>query len=443
MSAILHRNLILPPTLAVRGEGIYLIDGAGRRYIDASGGAAVSCLGHSNPRVVEAITRQAESMPYAHTSFFTSEPAEALAEHLIARAPEGFGLGRVAFVASGSEAMEVALKLARQVAVERGEPQRSHLIARRMSYHGNTLGALSVGGHMARRALYAPLLLPVSHIDPCHAYREKREDETIEEYGLRAADQLEVEILRVGPDSVLAFVAEPVSGATLGCVPPAPGYFARIREICDRHGVIFIADEVMCGIGRTGSMFAIAQEGVCPDIVTIAKGLGAGYQPIAAVLARESMVEALKDGTGMLSNGHTYMGHPVACAAALAVLETIHDDDLLAAVQARGAELRDLLELRFGQHPNVGDIRGRGLFLALEFVADRSGSTPFLRSLRIAERLKLALQDAGMIAYPSSGAADGVAGDHLLLAPPYIVSSKEILEIVDITERVLADILPA
>ncbi len=443
MSAILHRNLVSAPPLAVRGEGIYLFDAAGRRYIDASGGAAVSCLGHSSPRVVEAIARQAALLPFAHTAFFTSEPAEALAAHLVAHAPEGFGAGRAAFVGSGSEAMEVALKLARQVAVERGEARRSHLIGRRMSYHGNTLGALSVGGHMARRDLYAPLLLPVSHIDPCHAYREKREDETLAEYGLRAADQLEAEIHRVGPETVLAFVAETVSGATLGCAPPAPGYFRRIREICDRHGVIFIADEVMCGMGRTGSLFVIAQEGVCPDIVTIAKGLGAGYQPIAAVLARESLVEALTDGSGALANGQTYMGHPVACAAALAVLETIRDEGLLAAVRERGAELRALLERRFGQHPHVGDIRGRGLFLALEFVQARAERTPFRRDLRLAERLKASLQEAGLIAYPSSGAADGVAGDHVLLAPPYIVTSAELGAIVDILERVLADILPA
>lgn len=444
MSSVLHRNLTMDLPLAVRGEGGYLYDASGKRYIDASGGAAVSCLGHSASAVAAAIKAQVDAHAYAHTSFFTSEPAERLAAYLMERAPEGFGRGRVAFVGSGSEAMEVALKLARQIGGERGEPERHHLIGRRMSYHGNTLGALSVGGHMARRKLYEPLLLPfVSHIDACHAYRLKREDETEAEYGERAANLLEAEILRIGADKVLAFVAEPVSGATLGCVPPAPGYFKRIREICDRYGVIFIADEVMCGMGRTGSLFAIEQEGVCPDIITVAKGLGAGYQPIAAVLARETLIEAIENGTGALANGHTYMGHPVACAAALAVVETIEKGGLLDAVRQRGQQLRSELERRLGQHPHVGDIRGRGLFQAIELVENRADKTPFSRDRRLAETLKTSLQQQGLIAYPSSGTADGVAGDHLLLAPPYIVSSDDVETIASGVERAISQLLPA
>jgi adenosylmethionine-8-amino-7-oxononanoate aminotransferase len=438
MSAVLHRNLLEPPPMAVAGEGVWLTDAVGRRYLDASGGAAVSCLGHSHPAVIAAVQQQVAMLPYAHTGFFTSEPAERLAAHLVARAPAGFGAGRVAFVGSGSEAMEVALKLARQYFVERGEPGRSRFIARRMSYHGNTLGALSVGGHMQRRAAYTPMLMDVSHIPPCYAYRERREDETEVEYGRRAADTLEAEILRVGPEKVAAFVAEPVVGATLGCVPAVPGYFARIREICDRYGVLFIADEVMCGMGRTGTLFALEPDGVCPDIITVAKGLGAGYQAIGATLAAQRVVEAITAGSGVLANGHTYMNHPVACAASLAVLRTIDAEHLLAAVRRRGAELRAALDARFGQHPHVGDIRGAGLFLALELVADRQTKAPFPRSARVSETVKAAALDAGMVCYPSSGAADGVSGDHVLLAPPYIVTGEQVTEIVERLDRAIA-----
>jgi adenosylmethionine-8-amino-7-oxononanoate aminotransferase len=438
MSAVLHRNLLEPPPMAVAGEGVWLTDAVGRRYLDASGGAAVSCLGHSHPAVIAAVQQQVAMLPYAHTGFFTSEPAERLAAHLVARAPAGFGAGRVAFVGSGSEAMEVALKLARQYFVERGEPGRSRFIARRMSYHGNTLGALSVGGHMQRRAAYTPMLMDVSHIPPCYAYRERREDETEVEYGRRAADTLEAEILRVGPEKVAAFVAEPVVGATLGCVPAVPGYFARIREICDRYGVLFIADEVMCGMGRTGTLFALEPDGVCPDIITVAKGLGAGYQAIGATLAAQRVVEAITAGSGVLANGHTYMNHPVACAASLAVLRTIDAEHLLAAVRRRGAELRAALDARFGQHPHVGDIRGAGLFLALELVADRQSKAPFPRSARVSETVKAAALDAGMVCYPSSGAADGVSGDHVLLAPPYIVTGEQVTEIVERLDRAIA-----
>src|SRR4051812_15146939 len=369
VSAVLHRSLRAPPRTAVRGEGVYLIDAEGRRYLDASGGAAVSCLGHSHPAVIEAVQAQVAALPYAHSGFFTSEPAERLAEHLIARAPAGFGAGRVAFVGSGSEAMEVALKLARQYFLEIGEPRRTRFIARRMSYHGNTLGALAAGGHAGRRAPYAPLLMDVAHIAPCYEYRESAEGETPEAYGERIADKLEAEIVRLGPETVAAFLAEPVAGAGLGCAPPVPGYLARIRAICDRYGVLFIADEVMCGMGRTGRLFAVEDEAACPDIITIAKGLGAGYQPLAATLCSGRVAAALEAGSGALANGHTYMAHPVACAAGLAVLETIEREDLLDRVCARGVELRAALDAHFGQHPHVGDIRGRGLFLALEFVA--------------------------------------------------------------------------
>lgn len=441
MSAVLHRNLRTPPIEAARGEGAYLIDREGRRYLDASGGAAVSSLGHSHPDVIAAIQRQVAEMPYAHTSFFTNDPSERLAHKLVSLAPAGFGNGRVAFVGSGSEAMEVALKLARQHFVERGEMQRSHFIARRMSYHGNTLGALAIGGHFQRRAIYAPMLMPTSHIAPCYAYRFRNSGESDAAYGRRVADELDAEIRRVGPERVAAFVAEPVVGATLGCVPAVEGYFARIREICDSHGVLFIADEVMCGMGRTGTMFAIEQDGVCPDIITLGKGLGAGYLPIGATMASERVIKALEQGTGALANGHTYMMHAVTCAGALAVLDCVERDRLLENVRAQGARLRSALGERFGNHPHVGDIRGRGLFLALELVEDRGSRRPFPRARKLAESIRVAALARGLVCYPSSGTADGDNGDHVLLAPPYIVNAREIDEIVDKLDAALAAVL--
>lgn len=431
MSAVLHRTLARTPALAVAGEGCYLVDREGQRYLDASGGAAVSSLGHSRPEVIAAIQRQVAELPYAHTAFFTNEPTERLAATLVALAPPGFGAGRVAFVGSGSEAMEVALKLARQHFVERGEPARSHFIARRMSYHGNTLGALSVGGHFQRRAMYAPMLMATTHVSPCHAYRFRRDDESEAAYGRRVADELHAEIVRVGPQRVAAFVAEPVVGATLGCVPAVDGYFKRIREICDTHGVLLIADEVMCGMGRTGAMFAIEHDGVCPDIVTLGKGLGAGYLPIGATMASERVVESLESGSGTLANGHTYMSHAVACAGALAVLQCIERDELIENVRAKGTRLRTALEHQFGEHPHVGDIRGRGLFLALELVEARGDKRPFPRARRLAETIRHAAMRRGLVCYPSSGTADGEHGDHVLLAPPYILTDDEVDEIVD------------
>lgn len=430
MSSVLHRNLRTNLPVAVSGEGIYVTDSEGRRYIDASGGAAVSCLGHSHPAVVAAIREQVGKLPFVHSSFFTNEPAEALASFLIERASEGFGAGRVAFSGSGSEAIEIALKLARQYHLERGEPSRSRFISRIGSYHGNTLGALSVGGHKGRRAPYAPMLMETSQIDACHLYRNRRDDETEEAFGRRVADQLETEILRLGQENVAAFLAEPVGGATLGCVTPVPGYFARIREICDKYGVLLIADEVMCGMGRTGHFFAIAAEGVCPDIVTVAKGLGAGYQPIGAVLASEKVVTALQDGSGKLANGHTYMSHAVSCAGALAALTAIENEGLIERVRVLGGELLRRLTETFGNHRHVGDIRGRGLFYTVELVKDRATKEPFAASLGLAERIRGEAMANGLICYPSSGTADGVNGDHVLLAPPFICSEDDIAEIV-------------
>jgi adenosylmethionine-8-amino-7-oxononanoate aminotransferase len=428
MSHVFPRDTRVQFPVAVGGEGVYLIDRDGRRYFDGSGGAAVSCLGHGDPEVTAAVKAQLDRLAFAHTGFFTSEPAEALADLLIAHAPAG--LDRVYFVSGGSEAVEAAIKLARQYYLEVGQPQRSRIVARRQSYHGNTLGALAAGGNAWRRAQFGPLLLDVSHIAPCYEYRLRREDESAIEYGRRAADELEQEILRLGPDTVMAFIAEPVVGATLGAAPAVEGYFRRIREICDRYGVLLILDEVMCGMGRTGTLFASEQEGVAPDIACIAKGLGAGYQPVGAMLCSGAIYDAIARGSGFFQHGHTYIGHPVATAAGLAVLRAILERDLLSRVRHLGGLLDGALQNALGQHPHVGDIRGRGLFRGVEIVEDRDGKAPFDPSRRIAARLKAAAFDAGLICYPMAGTIDGRHGDHVLLAPPFVMEDGDVDELV-------------
>jgi len=425
---VFHRQTSADPPVAVRGEGLFLIDAAGRRYLDASGGAAVSCLGHGHPAVVEAIQEQAGQLAYAHTSFFTSPPAEALADRLIVGAPGA--MSRVYFTSGGSEAVEAALKMARQYFVEIGQPQRRHVIARWQSYHGNTLGALSVGGNRARRETFAPLLLDVPHIAPCFAYRFKRDGETEGAYGWRVADELEAEILRLGPGTVAAFIAETVVGATAGAVAAVPGYFARVREICDRHGVLLILDEVMCGMGRTGTRHAVEQEGIAADLLVVAKGLGGGYQPIGAVLVSRRVYEAFERGSGRFQHGHTYLGHPVACAAALAVQKVIDAEGLLERVRVMGHRLRETLVARFGSHPHVGDIRGRGLFQAIELVRERASKEPFDPKRALHARVKLQAMARGLLVYPMGGTIDGERGDHVLLAPPFIVTEPDLEDIV-------------
>ncbi len=436
-SAVFHRQLDTGLPVAVRGDGCYLYDDTGKRYLDASGGAAVSSLGHSHQRVIDAIVTQLRTLPGVHTSFFTNAPMEALAAHLVARAPAG--IARAFFVNEGSVAVEAALKLARQYWLERGEPQREVIIARSASYHGNTLGALAIGGNLARRQPYEPLLFKNAlHIPPCYEYRHRRPAESPEAYGLRAANELEAAIKVAGPRRVAAFVAEPVVGATAGCVVAAPGYFRRIREICTRYDVLFIADEIMCGMGRTGTLFALEQEGIGADIITIAKGLGAGYQPIGAVLVHARIMAAIEAGSGALANGHTYMGHAACCAGALAVLQAIEDDDLLTNVRHMGQRLDQRLREAFGTHPNVGDIRGRGLFHAIELVADRATREPFAPALTLHARFKHEAKQRGLLCYPSGGTADGVAGDHVLFAPPYIVTAAQIDTIVELAVDALA-----
>ena len=428
MTHILHRSIHAKLPVAVAGRGVELFDADGKGYIDASGGAAVSCLGHGHPDVIAALHEQVDRLAYAHTGFFTTEVAEKLADRLVEDAPEG--LDHVYLVSGGSEAVEAALKMARQYCVEKGEPKRRHIVARKQSYHGNTLGALATGGNEWRRAQFAPLLIETHHIDPCYAYRYQQPGESAEEYGLRAANLLEQKLLELGPDEVIAFVAEPVVGATLGAVPPAPGYFRRIREICDRYGVLLILDEVMCGMGRTGTLYACEQDGVAPDLVAIAKGLGGGYQPIGAVLLSDRIFEAFAKGSGFFQHGHTYMGHPMAAAAALAVQEVIRRDDLLANVRAMGERLDERLRQRFGNHHHVGDIRGRGLFRGVELVADRATREPFDPKLKLNGRIKREAMDRGLMVYPMGGTIDGVRGDHVLLAPPFIVEERDVDEIV-------------
>jgi adenosylmethionine-8-amino-7-oxononanoate aminotransferase len=428
MSHVFGRDTRTAFPVAVHGEGLFLYDASGKRYLDASGGAAVSCLGHGHPAVREAIKRQVDLLGYAHTGYFTNEPQELLADELIAHAPRG--LTRAFFVTGGSEATEAALKLARQYHVECGRPERRHFISRKFSYHGNTLGALSVSGHHARRETYLPLLGEVSHISACFAYRGKQDGETDDSYGARVADELEASILRAGPATVAAFIAEPVVGATIGAVAAVPGYFKRIREICDRYDVLLILDEVMCGMGRTGTLHACEQEGVAPDLLLLAKGLGAGYQPIGAMMVSEKIYQAIARGTGSFNHGHTYMGHAVGCAAALAVQQVIKNDDLLSNVRSQGAVLENLLRERFAGHPRVGDIRGRGLLRAIEIVEDRRSKKPFASALKLHSRIKQQAMAEGLICYPGGGTADGESGDHVLIAPPFNVTAPQIEEIV-------------
>ncbi|MEO8303557.1 MAG: aspartate aminotransferase family protein [Betaproteobacteria bacterium] len=428
MTHVLHRQLRVTPPVAVSGHGITVVDSAGREYLDASGGAAVSCLGHGHPDVIRAMHEQIDRIAYAHTSFFTTEVAERLADHLLAHAPAG--MSHVYLVSGGSEAIEASLKLARQYFVEIGQPQRCHFIARRQSYHGNTLGALSVGGNEWRRRQFAPLLIDVTHVAPCYEYRDRRDDESPVAYGERLAREFEDAVQRLGTDRVIAFCAETVGGATSGALTPVPGYFRRVREICDRYGILFIADEVMCGMGRTGTLYAVEQEDVVPDLIAIAKGLGGGYQPVGGVLVQRRIVDALAAGSGQFQHGHTYIGHPVACAAALAVQQVIQRDRLLDAVKTLGARLADGLHARFDTHANVGDIRGRGLFMALEIVADRPSKRPFDPALSTHARIKAAAMARGLMVYPMGGTIDGNAGDHVLLAPPFVSAPGEIDEIV-------------
>ena len=439
MSHVFPRHSRSDLPTAVGGKGCYLIDSTGKQYFDGSGGAAVSCLGHGDPDIIKAIQDQAGKLSFAHTGFFTSEPAEDLAELLIQNAPEN--LDRVYLVSGGSEATEAALKLARQYYVERGEPQRARIIARRQSYHGNTLGSLAAGGNVFRRNQFAPLLVEVSHISPCYEYIGRCEEESSHDYGQRVAQELEDEIQRLGPETVMAFIAEPVVGATLGAVPAVKGYLNRIRDICDRYGVLLIFDEVMCGMGRTGYMYACEADQVAPDILCIAKGLGAGYQPIGAMLCSNEIYQTIAQGSGFFQHGHTYIGHPVASAAALAVVKALIERDLFIRVKQQGKTFEKALRDTFGKHDNIGDIRGRGLFWGIELVADQTTKTPLDPAMQIAKKIKAATFDEGLICYPNSGTRDGKSGDHILLAPPFIITDEQISEVTEKLGKALKTVL--
>jgi len=430
MTHIIHRSMNTAMPVAKSGRGAYLYDENGKEYLDASGGAAVSCLGHGHRAPIEAIQKQVESLAYVHSGFFTSQPAEQLADKLVALCPEAFG--GVILVAGGSEAIESAMKLARQYFVESGESSRKYFVSRKQSFHGNTIGALSVGNHEGRKLPYNPILLPSHAVSPCYPYRDQLPQESEEQYAMRLAKELEQKLLELGSENVIGFVAETVGGATGGVLPPVKGYLRNIRQVCDDYGILLILDEVMCGCGRTGTFFSFDHDGVIPDIVTIAKGLGAGYQPIGAVLCSERIRTTLNRGSGELAHGFTYMGHAASSAAALAVLETIEKDKLLENVQKQGDYLINQLRERFANHPNVGDIRGRGLFIGIEFVADRQSKQPMDPAFAFNAHLKRLCLRHGMLVYPGGGTIDGFRGDHVMLAPPYIVDHTTCDKIIDI-----------
>jgi adenosylmethionine-8-amino-7-oxononanoate aminotransferase len=436
MSKVFYRNPQQEYPRGLRGEGVYLYDTDGKQYLDGSGGAAVSCVGHLHPYVIAAIKRQLEELAYAHTAFFTDEPQERLAAHLALRF--GNDSARVYFLSGGSEANEAAIKLARMYWLSRGRDQKHIVVSRNQSYHGNTLGALSLSGNPGRRDVYAPILHDWPRIDPCYAYRYQRDGETDQDYGLRAARTLEAAIEEHGADNIAAFIAETVVGATLGAVPPTGDYFREIRAICDRHEILLILDEVMAGCGRTGTYFAFEQDDIQPDIVTVAKGLGGGYQPIGAAIAHGAIHDAIVDRFGSFYHGHTYIGHATACAAALAVARVVSQDELLDNVNRMGANLIRELGSALADHPMVGDIRGRGLLIGIELVADKSSKTPADPAL--AARLKKAAMAAGLIIYPGAGTADGRVGAHVLLAPPFIYESDHVDELVSKLSAVLTDL---
>ena len=419
MTAVFSRDLHHQYPVAVSGSGMHLYDQHDREYLDMCGGAAVSCLGHQHPAVVSALQEQIGKMAYAHTAFFSNEPQEQLAAQLVqAFGDEG---ARAYFACGGSEANETAMKFAWQYWRAQNQPTKVKIISRTHSYHGNTFGALSVSGHPARRSVMGDILNDWPRIDPCYAYRYQLAGETEEEYGARAARQLEQTIEREGAETIAAFIVEPVAGASLGVVCAVKGYFKEIRAICDRHDILLIADEVMCGTGRTGTFFAFEQESFRPDIVTLAKGLGGGYQPLAATIINSKISDFFTNNASGFAHGHTYAGHAAACAAGVAVMQTIDHQNLLAAVRAKGAQFGSLIQATLSDHPNVGDVRGRGLFWAIEFVQDKETKKAPVNGAVIAKQLKDTAMRHGLMCYPGGGDPSQGLNCHILLAPPYII----------------------
>ncbi|KAJ5712110.1 hypothetical protein N7488_006266 [Penicillium malachiteum] len=442
-SAVLHRDTHFIPKKAIGGKGSYIFLEDGTKFLDSTGGAAVSCLGHGHEGVQQAIKDQIDQISYCHSAFFGTNVTEELAQLLVDST--GGKLSKLFIVSSGSEAVEAAMKLARQYFLElpTPQPERTRFIARLPSYHGTTLGALGVGGHVMRREPFEPLLAKnTSHVSPCYAYRGKKDVESDADYVARLAAELDAEFQRVGPETVCAFIAEPVVGAALGCVPAVPGYFPAMKAVCKKYHALFILDEIMSGMGRCGTLHAWEQEDVVPDIQTIGKGLGGGYAPVSGILINDFIVETLDKGTGMFRHGQTYQGHPISCAAALAVQKVIKEESLLQNVRNMGAYLEQQLRQHLGDHPHVGDIRGKGLFWGIEFVKDKTTKEPFDTKTRLSSLIQeTALQPEYAISlYGSPGTADGVRGDHVILAPPYIVSKEEIDIIVDVAVKVLDEV---
>jgi adenosylmethionine-8-amino-7-oxononanoate aminotransferase len=440
MRVIMQRPFDIPTPLAVSAHGTLIRLADGRTIIDGDGGAAVACLGHGDHRVIEAITRQAEKLDYAWSGAFGSEAAENLAELLVGEEPGG--LAQAYFVSSGSEAIEAALKLARQYFVEIGQPERCHFVARRQSFHGVTLGALSLSGHKARRANFEPVLgRAFSHVSPCFSYHDQWEGEDDAHYVARLGEELEAEFHRVGPGRVAAFVAETMIGATSGAVPAIPGYFQTVSQVCRKHGVLLILDEIMCGMGRAGLPHAWIAEGIVPDIQTIGKSLAAGYQPLSAVLASGSIVDGLKSGSGRFAHVHTYQAHPIACAAGLAVQTIVREEGLLENVRAMGSQLRKQLREQLSGSRGIGDVRGRGLLVGIEFVADRENGTPFDPSLTVWEKVRSAAFNQGLSVFAAGGTVDGTNGDHVMLAPAFNIDARTVDRIADLLSRAVREVM--
>ncbi|MCK0207405.1 aspartate aminotransferase family protein [Starkeya koreensis] len=431
-SNLFYQTRLRRPVLA-RGEGVYLWDSAGRRYLDGSSGAMVSNIGHSNPAVLAAMRRQMDLSTFGYRLHFENEPAEALATRIAQRMPEG--LDRVFFVSGGSEAVESCLKLARQYKLARGEGQRWKVISRFPSYHGSTLGALAVTGMSLMSAPFAPMLREMPKIPAPTCYLD-RDGLSHEARGLRYARLLREEILAQGPETVLAFIMEPVGGASTGALVAPDSYYSEIRAICDEFGILLISDEVMSGAGRTGRYLAGEHWGLRPDIVALSKGFGAGYVPLGAMVADRLIAETVIDAGGFV-HGHTYAGNPLACAAGLAVLDEIDRLDLIAAAARQGAALKGRLEGLMACYPFIGDVRGKGLLLAFELVADRETMEPLPTGLNAHLRLVDIAYEAGLIIY-SRRTRGGRIGDHFLVCPPLIVSDSEIDEIMEKLDRALA-----
>ena len=428
MSKVIYKNLNSSPILAVGGSGVWLEDATGKRYLDTCGGVAVSSLGHGHPRIAAAFERDAKKLAWAHAGSFTTAAAEELAERLVAASG---GLARAQFLSGGSEVMELAMKIAYQYQCERGLPDKSVFISRQQSYHGSTLGTLSISGNPQRQSVFGRLFAPAEFVSPCYAYRDQRPDESQEQYATRLADELDARIRSLGSENVAAFFAETVVGSTNGAVPAVPGYFRKIKAVCERHDVLLILDEVMAGMGRTGQLFAYTDDGIVPDMVAVGKGLAAGYMPISALLISDRVHSVMARGSGVLGNGQTHVNHPLACAIALEVQQVIVEEDLLTQVRQRGEQLRVWLRESLADLDIVGDVRGRGLFVGVEFVESRSTKAPFRGGGAYAAALKQEALQRGLLIYPGSGTVQGTQGNHVLFAPPFITSEGELGQMVE------------